>query len=102
MPPRGLPTIRSLSISEAASEGTHRDLLVALRDRIATALENQAIGGRDLASLSLRLLELVKELELIDVEAGGDAVGNAAATPDERWASDRDGDVGSGADDPLE
>jgi hypothetical protein len=96
------PPGRPLTISEAAGQGNRRDLLVALRDRIAQALENQTVPGRDLASLSLRLLEIAKEIEAIDAEGGGDNVGHAAATPDEEWASSRDADVGSGADDPPE
>jgi hypothetical protein len=47
-------------------------------------------------------LVIAKELEALDAESGGDAVGNAAATPDERWVASRDGYVGSGADDPPE
>jgi hypothetical protein len=76
-----------MSISEAASEGTRRDLLVALRDRLAVTMENQTIPGRDLSALSNRLLEIVNEIEAIDAQGGGDDVGNAAATPDERWTA---------------
>jgi hypothetical protein len=57
-------------------------------------------GRRALAALSRRLLEIARELEALDAEGSGDDIGNAAATPDERWASSRDGDVGSGAADP--
>jgi hypothetical protein len=75
-----------LTISEAADSGSRRDLLVALRARIALALENPTVPGRELPSLSLRLLEIVKEIEAVDAEGGGDDVSDAAATPDERWA----------------
>jgi hypothetical protein len=76
MPARGVPVIRPLTIAEAAGEGSRRALLVALRARIALALENPTVPGRDLASLSLRLLEIVKEIEAIDAEGGGDDVGS--------------------------
>jgi hypothetical protein len=98
----GEPTRRPLTISQAAKDGSRRDLLVALRDRIARALENPNTLPRDLASLSLRLLDIVKEIEAIDAEGGGDDVGKAAATPDQQWVARRDGEVGSGADDPPE
>lgn len=58
------------SITEAASTGTHRELLVAMRDRIAKAVEDPACPPRDLASLSRRLHELSKDIEQHDaVEA---------------------------------
>lgn len=66
------------SITEAASSGTHRELLVAMRDRIAKAVEDPTCPPRDLASLSRRLHELSKDIEQHDaVEAqevarGGD------------------------------
>ena len=58
------------SITEAASNGTHRELLVAMRDRIAKAVEDPSCPPRDLASLSRRLHELSKDIEQHDaVEA---------------------------------
>ena len=58
------------SITEAASHGTHRELLVAMRDRIAKAVEDPQCPPRDLASLSRRLHELSKDIEQHDaVEA---------------------------------
>lgn len=58
------------SITEAASVGTHRELLVAMRDRIAKAVEDPNCPPRDLASLSRRLHELSKDIEQHDaVEA---------------------------------
>lgn len=58
------------TITEAASRGTHRELLVAMRDRIAKAVEDPSCPPRDLASLSRRLHELSKDIEQHDaVEA---------------------------------
>lgn len=54
------------SITEAASTGTHRELLVAMRDRIAKAVEDPSCPPRDLASLSRRLHELSKDIEQHD------------------------------------
>lgn len=54
------------SITEAAAHGTPRDLLVAMRDRIAKAVEDPTCPPRDLASLSRRLHELSKDIEQHD------------------------------------
>ena len=58
------------TITQAASSGTYRELLVAMRDRIAKAVEDPNCPSRDLASLSRRLHELSKDIEQHDaVEA---------------------------------
>jgi hypothetical protein len=72
------------TIREAASTGSQRDLLVAMRDKIATELDGD-VPARDLASLTKRLMEITREVEAIDAETKGDDVGNAASTPDEPW-----------------
>jgi chromosome segregation ATPase len=75
---------KKLSITEAAREGTVRQQLEALRDRIAKAVEDPNCSTRDLASLSKRLMEITKEIEAIDAKADEESHG-AAATPDEAW-----------------
>lgn len=71
-------------VFEAATHGSKRDLLVALRDTIAAEIDN-GVAARDLAALSLRLVNTVSEIEAIDAATNGDDVGNAAALPDEEW-----------------
>ena len=65
------------TITEAASEGTQRELLVTMRTRIAKSLDDPNTLARDLASLSRRLLEISREIDAIDVadeqEAAEDA-----------------------------
>jgi len=78
---------RPLTVTRAARGGNRRELLVALRTRIAQTVENPNTPPRDLAALSRRLLEIAKEIEAIDAEEGDDDIGAAAATPDEEWAS---------------
>lgn len=80
-------TPRPLTVKAAADSGARRDLLVALRARIATDIDNPNTPARDLAALSRRLLEIVKEIEALDAEAGTDDIGDAAATPDAEWAT---------------
>ncbi len=71
------------SVSEAVADGDHRDQLVAIRARIALAIDDPNVRGADLAALSRRLLDVAKELEAIDVRRREDAV--ESATPDDEW-----------------
>lgn len=77
----------SKTVKSAASSGSYRDLLIALRDNIAGEIDG-GIQARDLASLSRRLLEISKEIEAIDAADNGDDIGEAAVTPDEEWSAD--------------
>jgi hypothetical protein len=54
------------TVTEAAKGGTTRELLSATRDRIAVAVEDPNTPARDLAALSKRLMETVREIEAID------------------------------------
>jgi hypothetical protein len=78
---------RVITVKTAAGSGVKRDLLVALRARIATDIDNPNTPARDLAALSRRLMEIVKDLEALDAETRMDDIGDAAATPDEEWAA---------------
>lgn len=73
------------SVHEAAQGGDRRELLVAMRSRIAKDIDDPNTPARDLAALSRRLLEIAKEIEAIDAKSGEDPVGTAASTPDEDW-----------------
>lgn len=79
------PRRRAATVKSAADSGGRRDLLVALRSRIAKDIDNANTPPREVASLSRRLLEIVREIEALDAEAGTDDIGQAAATPDEQW-----------------
>lgn len=70
---------RPKNIVEAADEGTPRDLLVALRTRIAKTLDDPNCPARDQASLSRRLLEIRKEIEAMDAAAEQEAAERAEA-----------------------
>lgn len=76
---------RKLSITEAASSGTIRQQLCALRDRVVKTVEDPNCPARELASLSKRLMEITKEIDAIDVRDLEDSGGAGAATPDEDW-----------------
>lgn len=76
------------SITEAASTGSARELLAALRDRLAKAVEDPNCPPRDLASLSRRLHEITRDIEAIDAAAGEGGISDAVATPDEAFDAD--------------
>ena len=75
-----------LSVTQAAAEGSQRDLLVAMRDRVAQDVESPSTPARDLAALTRRLMEITKEIEVIDAKAA-EEVGDGP-TPDEAWDAD--------------
>jgi hypothetical protein len=70
------------TVAEASSEGTARQELVALRARIAKAIDDPNIRGADLASLSRRLLEIRKEIDAIDAREEQEATEDAAEVED--------------------
>lgn len=59
------------SVAEAASSGDYRELLVAMRSRIASAVEDPTTPARDLASLTRRLMDISKEIQSIELDASG-------------------------------
>jgi hypothetical protein len=73
-----------LSVTQAANEGTHRELLVALQARIAAAVQAPNCNPVALAALSRQLVLISKELSTI-AACVEDEVSEAARTPDEAW-----------------
>lgn len=61
-PEKGSPK----TVLEAARSGTAREELIAMRLRIARAIDDPDIRGADLASLTRRLREIRKDIEAID------------------------------------
>lgn len=75
------------SVTEAAKSGTTRELLCAMRDRIAVAVENPNTPARDLAALTKRLAETVRDIEAIDARDESEGVGSVAVEDGEFDAS---------------
>ena len=77
------------SVAEAASTGSRLDLLVTMRSRVATAVDNPDTPARDLAALTRRLLEIANEIATIEAqqELAEDSIAAAAAMPDEPFDS---------------
>jgi hypothetical protein len=61
-----------VTIGEAARSGDRRALLVAMRDRIASTVEDPSCPPRDLAALTRRLQDVAKEIETIDQQSAGE------------------------------
>ena len=70
-PPMAAP--KPLTLAEAAKSGDHRALLVAMRDRIATAVQDPECPPRDLAALTRRLNEIAKDIRALDAAAQQEA-----------------------------
>lgn len=71
-----------LSITDAADKGTPRQLLVAMRSRIAKTVEDPNCPARDLSSLSKRLQEINRDIDALDVKVkqeGEESAGHADA-----------------------
>lgn len=64
------------TVTQAAAKGTTRELLCAMRDRIATEVENANTPARDLAALTKRLMETVRDIEAIDARDEQEANGH--------------------------
>lgn len=76
--PKPAPT----TVTDAAKTGTTRDLLVTMRDRVAKDVENANTPARDLAALTRRLLEIVRDIEAIDARAQQEASEHGAEVED--------------------
>ena len=82
---RSKPSSRSRRVSNAASSGDRRRLLVAMRNLIAEKLDEGSISSRDLASLTKRLADISAEIEAIDKASNEhDPAMQALDTEDER------------------
>lgn len=66
------PKAKPKTVTQAAESGTTRELMVAMRTRIAQAVENPNTPARELAALTKRLVEVVRDIEAIDARASDD------------------------------
>ncbi len=73
------------TVLEAAQNGTELELLVAMRDRVAEAITDPDCPKRELAALTLRLANIVKEINALKSAEGGDDIGDAVNTPDAKF-----------------
>jgi hypothetical protein len=62
-----------MTVLQAAEHGSQRDLLVALRRRLAESLEDERTQPRDLSPLTMRLREIAQEIEALDIRDGDES-----------------------------
>lgn len=77
------------SVVAAARSGDRRLLLVALRNRIAEAIDDPKAGGPALAALIRQQRDIAAEIQAMDAAARGESAKPSesaiATTPDEAW-----------------
>lgn len=76
---------RSRSVLTAAKSGDRRELLVALRDRIARAVAASDCSPRDLAALSRRLIDTAEAIEKLDKAVAAEKRAAEKPPVDESW-----------------
>jgi len=82
------PAKHAKTVTEAAKDGTPRELLVAMRDRVAVAVENPNTAARDLAALTKRLREITLDIEAVDARAKEEGEDAADVVADEDWSAE--------------
>ncbi len=88
--PRKAAPAKPKTVSQViAAGGTHREILVAMRDRIAKSIDDPKASPTALAALIRRRMDVAREIAAIDAAAHkpAEAVGGSvvATTPDEPW-----------------
>lgn len=82
-PPKG----EKLTVAQAAEKGTHLDLLVAMRERIAKTVADEKCPPRDLAALTRRLQDIATEIAALELKAKQEAAEDAVPEDEEFDAS---------------
>lgn len=75
---------RKMTVTQAANEGSHHEVLLAVQARIAAAVQEPGVNPVALAALSRQMILISKELSMITARAE-DEVAEAAQVPDEAW-----------------
>lgn len=73
---------KAKTVAQAAAGGNHRELLVAMRERIAATVSNPDCPPRDLAALTRRLQDIAKEIDSIDLRAKQESDTHASPVDD--------------------
>lgn len=82
------PAPVKLTVAQAAATGNHRSLLVAMRERIASAVSDPDCPPRDLAALTRRLQDVSKEIEALDLRAKEEGADADDVAADEDWSAE--------------
>ena len=76
-----------MSVVAAASDGSERDLLVAVQARVVRAMDDPNIPGAALAALSRQLQDVAEKLKALDAREA-EELRDADASPDEVWSEE--------------
>jgi len=87
-PGESAPVVPKLTVAQAAATGDHKALLVAMRERIATAVSSADCPPRDLAALTRRLQDISKEIEALVLRAREEGSDAADVAADEEWSAE--------------
>lgn len=68
-PDETAPPATPMTITEAAEANDERGLLVALRKKLAQTIQDSSTPARDQASLSIRLMQINRDIQAIDMRA---------------------------------
>lgn len=71
------------TVKSAAAEGDQLDILIAMRDRIATAVSDEKCPPRDLAALTKRLDDIVDKIAALKARAAEESDGDEGTADDE-------------------
>ncbi|WP_435298527.1 hypothetical protein [Timonella sp. A28] len=77
-----------MSVEAAAASGDERELLVAMRNKVAKTLDDERTLARDLAALTKRLREITQDIAALDAREEQEGGDGAEESPDEEWADD--------------
>jgi hypothetical protein len=78
------PTRKPKGVVDAADSGDRLELLLAMRSRVARAVQDANTPSRDLAALTRRLLDIANDIAAIEHEREEDG---GSDVPDERFDS---------------
>lgn len=74
------------SLIEAAKEGDERAMLVALRTDLAETISASTTPARDKASLSIRIMQINRDIQAIDLRAAEEAARGDEVEVDETFS----------------
>ena len=74
--------VKPKTVTKAAADGDRLELLVAVRERVAKAVEDTDTPARDLAALTRRLLEVAKDIEMLQAAKEKEDTNAAVAEDD--------------------
>ena len=83
----GVP-VKVKSVDQAAAGGDHKELLMAMRERIAAAVSDPGCPPRDLAALTRRLQDISKEIDSIRLREKQERTEDGVGGEDEAWDSE--------------